>query len=130
MTLDDLKLVRTYNYAIASIDESIERLRSEMERMTQTLSHAPAHTDCRDKLAEQIRRLMELETARAREVADREEHIGRCRVWLDTIPEQQAKILRLRYMDGLKWEDIADKAGYTKHHCYKIHKAALSRLSF
>ena len=128
MTIDDLKMVQTYKYAIRSIEDTIERLRSEMERATQTLSHAPAHTEGRDKLAYQVQRMLELETARAREVADMEEHIDRCRVWLCTIPEQQAKILQLRYMDGLKWEEVAEKSGYDKRYCHKIHNAAMVRL--
>jgi len=128
MTLDDFKLCSTYRTAIARIEESIKRLRSEMERATQILSQAPGRSGTSDKLAMQIQRMQELEAARAHEVADMEEHIDRCRVWLSTIPEQQARIMQLRYIDGLKWEKVADKAGYTKHHCYKIHEAAISKM--
>lgn len=128
MTLDDLKMVKTYKYSIRSIEESIERLRSDMERITQVLSHAPAHAESRDKLAYQIQRMQELEAARAHEVADMEEHIDRCRTWLTTIPEQQAKILEFRYMDGLEWEDVAKKARYSESHCYKIHKRAVEKM--
>ena len=129
MTIDDLKMCSTYRYAIQSLDESIARLRSEMERVTQVLSHAPAHSGNRDKLAEQMRRLEELETARAREVADMEEHIDRCRVWLSTIPEQQARILSMRYMDGKKWDEISRLTHYGKRHCYKIHDRALEKMA-
>ena len=97
MTIDDLKMCSTYRYAIQSLDESIARLRSEMERVTQVLSHAPAHSGNRDKLAEQMRRLEELETARAREVAGMEEHIDRCRVWPThgpVLPKNKWKVIR------------------------------------
>ncbi len=128
MTLDDLKMCRTYANAIRSIEESIERLRSEMERTTQVLSLAPAHSGSKDKIAEQVRRMEELEIARAREIADMEAYIDRCRVWLSTIPEQQALILSLRYIEGLEWEDIARVSHYSKGHCTKIHTAAKKRL--
>lgn len=129
MTLDDLKMCRTYANAIRSIEESIERLRSEMERTTQVLSLAPAHSGSKDKIAEQVRRMEELEIARAREIADMEAYIDRCRVWLSGIPEQQAEILRLRYMEGKKWEEISDITHYGIRHCHKIHDKALEKMA-
>lgn len=128
MTLDDFKMCSEYRRKIASIDESIIRLRSEMERVTQVLSHAPAHSGNRDKMAEQMRRLEELETARAREVADLEEHIDQCRIWLSNIPEQQAQIMQYKYLDGLSWNEVARKAHYSVGHCTKIHTAAKKKM--
>lgn len=128
MTIADLELCNEYRKRKESIEESIIRLRSEMERVTQVLSHAPAHSGNKDKLAEQMRRLEELETARACEAANLEEHIDRCRIWLRTIPEQQALIMGYRYLDGLEWEQVAKKAHYSMGHCTKIHTAAKKRL--
>lgn len=128
MTFDELKMCSVYRQSIRSIEDSIERLRSDMERVTQVLSHAPAHTGNQDKLAEQVRFMVELEAARAAKVVEMENHIDKCRVWLSTIPSQQAAVLTCRYIDGMKWAEVARKTGYSKHHCYKIRDAALKKL--
>jgi len=40
----------------------------------------------------------------------------------------QRDILRLRYVDGLKWDDVAERAHYSRAQCYNIHNAAVKAL--
>lgn len=40
--------------------------------------------------------------------------------WLTTLKPQQAVVMRLRYVDGLSWKQVAQKAGYSVEHCRKI----------
>ena len=45
------------------------------------------------------------------------------------LPDQkQRMILQLRYLCGMKWEDIADKLHYTLRWIHKVHREALEAL--
>ena len=37
------------------------------------------------------------------------------------------QILRLRYLKGYRWEQIAQKTGYSKMHCHRLHNLALKK---
>ena len=40
----------------------------------------------------------------------------------------QARLIRYRYIDGLTFESVADRIGYTWQHTHRIHAAALAEL--
>lgn len=122
-----LKECGKYRAALARSDERIARLRSEMERVTQALSRVPAHGETRDRLAAQMAELLAIEAERAEQVVRLERRLTSVEEWLLTLPEQQATILRLRYIEGLSWKGVAGRAHYSIRHCVKIHKAALQR---
>lgn len=42
--------------------------------------------------------------------------------------EQEKDLLTYRYIDGLKWEEVAVKMGYSWQHIHKIHSRALKNL--
>ena len=37
-------------------------------------------------------------------------------------------IMGLRYLDGLNWDDVADKAGHSERQCYRLHNNALEAM--
>lgn len=42
--------------------------------------------------------------------------------------EEEREALRLRYITGLTWEQVADEMGFTCRHIMRIHNEALSSL--
>lgn len=40
--------------------------------------------------------------------------------------DEEQRVLRLRYIKGLKWEEIAVEMGYSWQHTHKIHAKALN----
>ena len=42
--------------------------------------------------------------------------------------EQEKDLLTYRYIDGLKWEEVAVQLGYSWQHTHKIHSRALNNL--
>lgn len=45
---------------------------------------------------------------------------------LDRMAKQEEReLLRYKYIDGLRWEDIADRMGYTYRHITRLHGVAL-----
>ncbi len=43
--------------------------------------------------------------------------------------EQEKDLLTYRYIDGLKWEEVAVKMGYSWQHTHKIHSRALENFN-
>ncbi|HMM31627.1 MAG TPA: ECF-type sigma factor [Clostridia bacterium] len=129
MTLETLKSCRTIRGEIESLTERIARLRSQAERLTRPLSLAPGGGEQRDELAEYAARLDALERDRAGKVIALEERLQEVDCWLSTLPAQQARVMRLRYVDGLRtWGDVAKKANYSVGHCRKIHAVAKKKM--
>ncbi|MDR1770369.1 MAG: hypothetical protein LBS02_07015 [Hungatella sp.] len=42
--------------------------------------------------------------------------------------EQEKRLLKYRYIRWCRWEDIADKMGYSDRQIFNIHKKALNSL--
>lgn len=124
MTIQDLQACKHIRDQIDSLDERIVRLRSQAERLSRPLTGLPGGA-AGDHLAEYAAKLDELERQRAGQVIALEEQLQACDDWIVTLPAQQAKVMRLRYVDGLKWRQVAKRARYTMNHCMKI--AAVAR---
>ena len=128
MTHKDLQACREIRGEIETIKERIDRLRSQAERMSRPLSLAPGGGQADDALAVYAARLDELERQLAEKVIKLEEQLQACEDWICTLPAQQAKVMRLRYIEGLRWRQVARRAHYSRQHCTKIHKAVLEKM--
>ena len=47
---------------------------------------------------------------------------------IDTLESADRLLMRLRYIDGKKWDDIADEMGYSIQRVWQIHSSALKKL--
>lgn len=128
VTQQDLKACRDIRGQIESIDERIARLRSQAERLSRPLTGMPGGGSAGDALAVYAARLDELERQRADRVIALEEQLQVCEDWIDALPGQQAKVMRLRYIVGLSWRQVAKRAHYSVGHCRNIHTAAKRKL--
>jgi DNA-directed RNA polymerase specialized sigma subunit len=48
---------------------------------------------------------------------------------IEGLDPTERRLARFRYIDGLTWEDIADKLCYTWRHIHRIHGAMLNKLT-
>ena len=128
MTLRELKSIRILRKRICELDEQIEDLKSVMERATPTLSQAPCRAGEGDKRASQIARMIELKAGRREKDCLLNAIIDRVEIWLNILPEQQAKVIRARYIEGMSWRMVAQVTGYCKTHCEKIHDSAIKKI--
>lgn len=129
MTIKELERCRTILFEKENLEERIARLRSRAESTTQQLRADPGTPSAdNDKLASYAVKLDALEHRLTDRLIALEDLRQRVDVWLSTLPEQQAVVMRLRYIDGLKWRETAEKAGYTPEHCRKINGAAIRKM--
>lgn len=128
MTMQELKSIRIHRKRIRELDEKIETLESEMEKITPSMSDAPCKPTGGDKRAGQIARMIELKaelTERHTLLADA---LDKLSIWLIVLPEQQEKVMYARYMQGMSWALVAKVTGYQKSHCRKIHDSAIKKI--
>ncbi len=125
LTIDDLKNVRRQKLRVEALQERIERLRSRAEYTQQQLGECGRSDPSRDRLAEYVAELDELELQLTGEMITLEKQIVVVDAELSKLPENQEKVLRLRYIEGMKWEDIARKTNYNERHCRFISNKVL-----
>jgi DNA-directed RNA polymerase specialized sigma24 family protein len=103
-------------------------LRSIAERCTPQLSFGGGRGGgAVSSLAERVEKLIELEEALAAQVLTVEQSIAEVEEWINALPAQQAAVMRLRYVDGLSWREVAARTHYSMNHVYKINMAALKK---
>ena len=122
MTIDDLKNVRRQKLRVEALQERIERLRSRAEYAQQQLGECGRSDPTRDRLAEHVAELDELERKLTGEMITLEKQLVVVDAELAKLPENQEKVLRLRYVDGHSWDLTAKKAGYCTRHVLRIAK--------
>ena len=124
MTIDDLKNVRRQKLRVEAFQERIERLRSRAEYTQRQFGECGRSDPTRDRLAEYAAELDELERELTGEMIVLERQLVVVDSELAKLPENQEKVLRLRYLGGLTWNLIANKVGYCERQCRRIRYSA------
>ena len=69
----------------------------------------PSGTGPRDRIAENIPAAVDLESEIAAQLTDLEERRNRIERWIREQPPRIQLIVRLKYLDGLTWNEVADE---------------------
>ncbi len=117
LTIDDLKNVRRQKLRVEALQERIERLRSRAEYTAHMLGECGQGDSTRDRLAEYVAELDELERQLTGEMITLEKQLIVVDAELVKLPENQEKVLRLRYIEGLRWYEVARKTHYSESYC-------------
>lgn len=120
ITIDDLKNVRRQKLRVEALQERIERLRSRAEYTQQQLGECGRSDPTRDRIAEYVAELDELERQLTGEMIALEKQLVVVDAELAKLPENQEKVLRLRYVEGMNWRKVADKVGYSTRQAIRI----------
>ena len=104
------------------MQDRIERLRSRAEYNQRQLGECGRGDPTRDRLAEYAAELDELEQELTGEMIALEKQLVFVDAELVKLPENQEKVLRLRYLEGLNWTRIALITNYSEKYVFKIAK--------
>ena len=44
---------------------------------------------------------------------------------IEQLPDLHAKVLKFKYINGLRWDDIEERTGYTSRRCQQVNNEAL-----
>ena len=121
MTVEQLRECWWRRSKIKSLQDRIERINEQITNAAaKPLTHAPRGGGNRDAIGEAVAKMQELRADLLRELVALEEHLRTVERWLDTLPPNKAAVLRLRYVDGYSWREVARRAGYAERHCRRI----------
>jgi DNA-directed RNA polymerase specialized sigma24 family protein len=123
MTIEDLKNVRRQKLRVAALEERIERLRSRAEYNQRQLGECGRSDPTRDRLAEYAAELDELERELTGEMIALEKQLAVVDSELAKLPDNQEKVLRLRYYEGLRWYRVAEMTHFSETHCKRLAKS-------
>ena len=129
MTIEQLENCRSAKGEIESLRERMERIKSDRERMTQVITGMPqSKGQEKSRIEELTTKLMELEEQLADKLWQRETEIKEVEAWIETLKPHQQDVVRMRYIEGRKWRQIARKLNYTKDGAIKINKAVKEKI--
>lgn len=125
MTIELLENCRSAKGEIESLRERIERIKSDRERMTQTITGMPQRKGQeKSRIEELTARLMELEEDLVDRILQREAEIREVEAWIETLKPYQRNVIRLRYVDGKTWKQVQRLTSYSKRAVLAINKNA------
>lgn len=112
MTYRELNRIRALREEIKRDYERIEELRSLAESTTQTLSDMPRGSGVSDKVARYAAEIVDLQISILGHRLDAIEEEKKITDYVSTITDPLIRlIIKLRHVDLLKWQDIAQQIG-------------------
>lgn len=114
---------------VESLEERIARLRSAMELGAQQLTAMPGSTDIKDRLAEDMAKLEDLEIQLYDKLHAVEIDKIAVEEMIDTLDDaRERRILHYRYIDDLAWDKVSEKIHYSISHCFRLHNSAIKKI--
>lgn len=133
MTKEELKRYNVYKLEIRSIEDSILELKTELENVSSKpitddlINHNAFLTDRQsDLVLKKIALEDKLMTLRARLIETHEQIEGAIESLQEPI---ERTVLRMRYINGMKWEEICVSIDYEWAQMHRIHNEALKNIS-
>ncbi len=133
MTRDEkISWLRRYGEAdneIERVVESITRWKSRSVAMTSNITHTPKSKQAVSGLVRAVEKMDELQLNLAEKIDA--QHVVRTQIEtaIDNLPlAMWREVLRLRYIENMQVNKIADKMGYSTRQVMRHHTAALDAL--
>lgn len=124
--------LQTYRDIVAEISEQEERLYMldcKAQKITTRLSDEPhVESQIHDSMAETIATKVDLLNAINRTVSASYKLLRDIEMAIESLPAIEKRLIRMRYMDGMRWESICVDMGYEWAQTHRIHASALQNL--
>ncbi|MBC8531793.1 sigma factor-like helix-turn-helix DNA-binding protein [Gehongia tenuis] len=121
----DIHTVRDLRRRIEGLQERIARIRSSLEGSTIRIRDLPGGASKeQDRMASDVARLLELEDQLKARVLEYETELIVIDEALAALPSPEQEVMRLRYVDGLKWWEVAQRMNYDERWCKRLAKRA------
>ena len=123
-----LKSIRRWRGRIDGYGQRIEALRTKVTGMQAiTYDKVRVQTSPENQMAEIIAQLIDIELRHARMLLAYQEQIVQCEEMIEGLEdERHEQVLAMRYIDGMSWERIAERTGYSYRNVTRLHGKALA----
>lgn len=117
MTLEQLKQYRAWRISLQSMRAELKQRHCELLQMENTGVLAQNE--------QAWQRLYALEAQLAQSYLEKEADIREVEQWVAQLPGFKEAIFRLRYLDGLPWEQVAQRTGYSEKQVFWIQRRTM-----
>ena len=124
----DLNKVHKYNKKISILEKELKLKRKEIDMIN--ITYGEIKSKIINSLAEEkALKIVELEEELKDLKAKRDKAIVEVREIINKLEDENLiKLMELRYVDCLKWEDIAEIMGYSDKHIFYVRNKALKKI--
>ena len=110
--------------------DKIAMLRELSTKITQTLTPDKVKSNSENRLESSVSKIVDIE----REIGTSIDQLERIRLQVESVINSvpnvnQRNVLRLRYISGMKWEQIAVKLNYDYRWVLRLHGKALNKIA-
>ena len=129
MTKDTLKKYQRLRMEQENLRDILQKLDAVMTApKVQRLRGMPTSGGNRNALEDIITRHMELEYRYINKLAELDQLQAKIEDAIETLDGTQRMLIRMRYIQGMHWEDICVSLNYSWRRVHQIHAAALREL--
>ena len=130
MIIDDLKAYRAKKLELESLEDKKERLKAQRERITAKLGLKGGTNGnvSTDKLLNDLIKIEALEEQINGLIIDLTDEFVKLNRAIKMLEPVEQMIIRLYYLQGLKWKAVAKKTNYSVNNCWRLQSKALERL--
>ena len=129
LTRKDLELCAAFAREAEDVRERIQRLRSLAESATSVMRDMPGGSALADKTGDGASSLADLERDAERRIEAYLGHVGAVEAEIEKLGDPQHRmLLRMRYVDGLTWDEVAEHVRYSRSQSIRLHDDAMIAL--
>ncbi len=121
MTRNDLKELDRRRREVAQLAEQHAALCETLQRAQQALAQGAGDETAQQAVADKQRAQQALQKRLHARQRGLQARLHKLQQALCALPPAEREVLWLRYANGLKWDEIEQRVGYTRSYCYKLH---------
>lgn len=130
MTKKDLCELFWMKKNISRLEERLFELETKATQITTRLSKEPKGTPIlEDKLGETVAKMVDLQNEINEQLAEYYEKVKVIEQAISKLPPREALLIRLRYIEQKRWEEICVEMNYSWRQIHYIHSEALKLLA-
>lgn len=131
MTKERLLRYRDLQRERRQIQERMKELQLEWEapRIQHTTPVLARSSEAGRAMEQAVAQREQLETRYCQQCATIAAECNAIEAALSSLPVRERIVMRMRYIKGMRWEDICTAAHYSWRQVHRIHGAALARLT-
>ena len=125
-----LSRYRRLNQRIDRLLEEQGRWREKAMRITPVLSPVPGGGGSGSPIKRPLEKVLEIDAEINREIDELQTVQQEIRAALNQLEDENLELLmEYRYIDGLTWEQVAEKMHYSWRHTCRLHGEALAKIN-
>lgn len=129
MEKETLEYCRELALEIISLEQQIQRQRQKLESRSWP-DGAPRSGYVTDRLGDSVAKIADLDTVRGAKEAELTKLRSMIEEAMVALSPAERRLIRLRYFEGLPWEEVADEINYSWRHTLRLNKQILTKMSY